>query len=434
MNGLNLISLLGLFALSAVAWAVGGLRRPITWRPVIGSGLLMLALGAVVFLVPQMRYLLLAVNDFVVALLSASRAGAEFLFGPLALNPGEQTAAGEPSVGFILGAQVLPAVVFFAAVMEACYHLGLVQPVIRAFARLFKKSLQLSGVESLAGSSNIFVGIEAALTIRPFLATMTRSELLTLLTCCMATVASTTLALYVFFLQKSFPQIAGHLISASILSIPAAVLVSKLILPETETPETLGTLPPLEKAQRHGNTFAALSAGAWEGLKLAAGIAALLIVVLSLVAVVDLALAKLTAPLNGAIGGPINVARILGWIFTPLVWLMGVTPADLTAAAQLLGQRVVLTEVVAYQQLGTLAAAHSLSPRSLLVLSYALCGFAHVASMGIFVGGITVLAPSRRDDLSALAFRALAGATLATLLTGAVAGLFYHGQQGLLGL
>jgi CNT family concentrative nucleoside transporter len=434
MTALNLISLLGLFGLGAIAWLAGGLRRPVVWRPVVGSGLLMLALGAVVFLVPQTRLLLVVVNDLVVALLGASRAGAEFLFGPLALNPGEQTAAGEPSVGFILAAQVLPAVVFFAAVMEACYHLGLIQPVIRAFARLFKKTLQLSGVEALAGSSNIFVGIEAALTIRPYLASMTRSELLTLLTCSMATVASTTLALYVFFLQGSFPQIAGHLLSASVLSIPAGVLVSKLMLPETEVPATLGTVPPIENARSHGNTFAALSAGAWDGLKLAAGIATLLVAVLGIVAILDLALARLSAPVADVLGGPLNSARILGWIFTPLVWLMGMNTSDLTAASQLLGQRAILTEVVAYQQLGTLAAAGAVTPRTLMILSYALCGFAHVASMGIFVGGIAVLVPSRRDDLTALAFQALVAATLATLMTGALAGVFYYGQHALLGI
>lgn len=434
MSGLNLISFVGLFLLSAVAWLAGGLRRPVAWRPVIGSGLLLLVLGAIVFLVPQTRLLLVAVNDMVVALLGASRAGAQFLFGPLALNPGEQTGAGEPSVGFILAAQVLPAVIFFAALMEVCYHLGVIQPAIRVFARLFKKTLQLSGVEALAGSSNIFVGIESALTIRPYLERMTRSELLTLLTCCMATVASTTLALYVFFLHESFPQIAGHLISASVLSIPAGVLVSKLMLPETETPETWGTLPPLANAARHGNAFSALSAGAWEGLKLAAGIATLLIAVLGLVSTADLLLNKLTAPLASFLGGPLSVARILGWLFLPLAWTMGVDPADLSSAAQLLGQRAVVTEVVAYQQLGAWASTQAITPRSLLILSYALCGFAHVASMGIFVGGIAALAPSRRDDLTSLGPRALAAATLATLLTGAVAGLFYHGQQGLLGL
>ena len=394
----------------------------------------MLVLGALVFLLPQSRLLLLSINDLVVALLGASRTGAEFLFGPLALNPGEITSAGEPSVGFILAAQVLPAVVFFAALMSVCYHLGLIQPVIRLFARLFQKTLRLSGAEALAGSSNIFVGIESATTIRPYLAGMTRSELLTLLTCAMSTAASTTLALYVFFLQDGFPQIAGHLISTSVLSIPAAVLVSKLMLPETGKPETLGALPPLAESQLHDNSIAALSAGSWDGLKLAAGIATLLIAVLGVVGIVDLALGKLTAPLEVWFGAPLSLERILGWLFTPLAWLLGLGSSDLPLAAQLLGKRVILTEVVAYQQLGEMAAAQAVSPRALLVLSYALCGFAHVASMGIFVGGITALVPSRRNDLTALAFRALAGATLATLMTGALAGLFYHGQPGILGL
>ena len=394
----------------------------------------MLVLGALVFLLPQSRLLLLSINDLVVALLGASRTGAEFLFGPLALNPGETTSAGEPSVGFILAAQVLPAVVFFAALMSVCYHLGLIQPVIRLFARLFQKTLRLSGAEALAGSSNIFVGIESATTIRPYLAGMTRSELLTLLTCAMSTAASTTLALYVFFLQDGFPQIAGHLISTSVLSIPAAVLVSKLMLPETGKPETLGALPPLAESELHDNSMAALSAGSWDGLKLAAGIATLLIAVLGVVGIVDLALGKLTAPLEVWFGAPLSLERILGWLFTPLAWLLGLGSSDLPLAAQLLGKRVILTEVVAYQQLGEMAAAQAVSPRALLVLSYALCGFAHVASVGIFVGGITALVPSRRNDLTALAFRALAGATLATLMTGALAGLFYHGQPGILGL
>ena len=434
MSVLNLISLLGLFGLAGLAWAVGGFRRPVPWRTVFGSGLLMLALGAVVFLLPQTRLLLLGVNELVVALLGASRVGAEFLFGPLVLNPGETTPAGEPSVGFVLAAQVLPAVIFFAALMAACYHLGLIQPVIRLFARLFQKTLQLSGAEAVAGASNIFVGVESATTVRPYLAGMTRSELLTLLTCAMSTVASTTLALYVFFLTDTFPQIAGHLISASFLSIPAAVLVSKLILPETGKPETLGALPPIAESQLHGNTMAALSAGSWDGLKLAAGISTLLIAVLGLVGIVDLALEKATAPLSVWLGESLNLERILGWLFTPLAWLLGLESSDLPGAAQLLGKRIVLTEVVAYQQLGEMASAKALSPRALLVLSYALCGFAHVASMGIFVGGIAALVPSRRNDLAALAFRALAGSTLATLMTGALAGFFYHGQQGILGL
>ena len=432
MTSLNLISLLGLFVLGGLAWVVGGLQRPVAWRTVMGSGLVMLALGTVVFLLPPTRLVLLSLNNLVVALLGATREGAEFLFGPLALNPGESTAAGEPSVGFILAAQVLPAVIFFAALMAAFYHLGLIQPVIRLFGRFFQNTLRLSGAEALAGSANIFVGIESATTILPYLAGMTRSELLMLLTCGMSTVASTTLALYVFFLTAAFPQIAGHLISASIMSIPAAVLVSKLILPERGQPETMGTIPAIAESKRTSNTMAALSAGSWDGLKLAAGIATLLITVLGLVGVMNLALAQLTSPLGDWLGGPLSVELILGWLFTPLAWLLGLAGADLQQASQLLGQRIILTEVVSYQQLGVMASAQAVSPRTLLVLSYALCGFAHLASMGIFVGGISALVPSRRNDLAALAFRALAGSTLATLMTGALAGLFYHGQQGIL--
>jgi len=259
---------------------------------------------------------------------------------------------------------------------------------------------------------------------------MTRSELLTLLTCGMSTVASTTLAIYVLFLRDPFPGIAGHLISASLLSIPAAAMMAKLILPETGQPETRGSVPPPAAAERYGNSMAALAAGAMDGLRLAAGIATLLIAVLGLVAVVDLALAWASAPWAG---GPLNLSRLLGWLFTPLAWLLGIDAAEVPAAGRLLGERIIRTEVVAYQQLAALAGESTLSRRTMVVLSYALCGFTHVASMGIFVGGFAALAPSRRDDLAALGPRALAGATLATLLTGALAGLFYAGQAGLLG-
>lgn len=430
MSWLNLGSLTGLVALALLAWAAGGFRRPVPWRPVLASGGLMLVLGAVVFWAPWTRTALIWINDVVIALLAASNEGARFLFGPLALNPG-QTAGGAQSVGFVLAAQVFPAVIFFAALMAALYHLGVLQLVVKAFAALFHRTLGLSGAEALAGSSNIFIGVESAMTVRPFLDRMTRSELLTLMTCGMSTVASTTLALYVLFLKDGFPLIAGHLVSASVMSIPAAVLASKLILPETRTPETGGSVPPASDERRTQNTMAALMDGSWEGLKLAAGIATLLIAVLGVVALVDYGLVKATAPLSDALGGPVHLRRALGWLFTPLAWLLGLDGADTVAAGRLLGERVILTEVVAYQDLGKLAG--TVSPRTLLILSYALCGFAHLASVGVFVGGIAALAPGRRDELASLGLPALVGATLATLMTGALAGLYYHGQPGLLG-
>ena len=434
MSWLNLGSFGGLIALAFLAWAAGGFRRPVPWRTVLTAGGLMLVLGAVVFWIPWTRTALIWVNDTVITVLRAGNEGARFLFGPLALNPGETAPGGAPSVGFILAAQVLPAVVFFASLMAALYHLRILQPIVNLFAVLFHKTMGLSGAESLAGSSNIFIGVESAMTVRPYVDRMTRSELLTLITCGMATVASTTLALYVLFLKDSFPLIAGHLVSASVMSIPAAALASKLILPETEVPATLGGVPPMDENERKQNTMAALMDGSWEGLKLAAGIATLLIAILGLVALIDYGLIKATTPLSDALAGPLDLRRILGWLFTPLAWLLGLAESDLTAASRILGGRAILTEVVAYQELGRLGAEGAISPRAILILSYTLCGFAHVASVGIFIGGIGALAPARRGDLSSLGIRALVGATLATLMTGALAGFYYYGQTGLLGI
>jgi CNT family concentrative nucleoside transporter len=434
MSWLNGVSLLGWVLLGVLAWLLGGCRRPLPWKTVLGSGLLMFLLGASVFWVPYTRQLLLALNRFVIGIIDGGSAGAIFLFGPLALNAGEATPAGEPSIGFIFAAQALSLVIFFAALMGALYHLRILQPLVRLFARLFHRTLRLSGAESLLGAANVFFGLESATTIRPYLERMTRSELLTVLSCCMATVASTTLALYVAFLQDVFPQIAGHLISASVLSIPAAVLASKLILPETGEPETMGRVPPIHQGVRHGNTMAALAAGAWDGLMLAAGIATLLVAVLGVVALLDIGLAKISSPFVDSLGGPLDLSRILGWVFTPLAWLLGIEAKDLVEAGRLLGNRLVATEIPAYRQLGALAQDGAVSPRTLVILSYALCGFTHLASMGIFVGGIAALAPSRRDDLAALGPRALLAATLATLMTGALAGAFYYGQRGMLGL
>ncbi len=429
----NLGSLLGCVTLCLLAWATGGFRRPFPRRTVAGAGGLLVLLGAVVFWLPPTRGFLLGVNGVVLAVLDAGNAGARFLFGPLALPPGETSPAGEPSVGFVLAAQVLPAVIFFSALMALLYHLRIVQPVVRLFGAIFHRGMGLSGAEALSGSANIFVGVESAMAIRPYLERMTASELLMVLTCGMCTVASTTLAIYVTFLKEVFPQIAGHLVSASVIAIPAGAMMAKLVLPESGAPETAGALPPMDESGRERNSIAALATGSWDGLRLAAGIATLLIAILGMVGILDLALAKASAPLAASMGGPLSVGRILGWTFAPLAWLLGLPGADVLAAGRLLGERAVLTEVVAYRHLAELAASGAVSPRTVVVLSYALCGFAHVASVGIFIGGTAALAPSRRSDLAALAVRSFVAATLATLLTGALAGVFYHGQGGILG-
>ncbi len=432
MGPLNLVSLLGFALLCVAAWVLGGCKRPVPWRTVLGSTVLVFGLGAVVFLVPLSRRVLLVFNDIILVALSSSTQGAEFLLGPLALNPGQSTASGEASVGFILAAQVLPAVIFFSSLMAVFHYLGFVEPVVRFFGRMFHKTLELSGAEALAGSIHMFFGVETAAAVRPYLGKMTRSELLVVLATNLATVASTVLAVYVIFLRQAFPQIAGHLLSASLLSIPAAVLAAKLMLPETEIPETLGEVPSMDVEGGHGSVMAALSSGAWDGLKIAAGIATILIAVLGVAGLLDAGLMKVGAV--AGLGEPLSLARILGWVFTPVAWILGIEAGEIAVAGRLLGQRLILTEVVSYRELGRLAVAGELSHRTLLILSYALCGFAHVAGMGIAVSGFSALARERLDDLAALAFRALIAATLGTLLTGALAGVFYHGQSGLLGL
>jgi CNT family concentrative nucleoside transporter len=363
----------------------------------------------------------------VLALLDSSKSASKFLLGPLAANPGEPG-----SIGFILAFQVLPVVIFFSALTAALYHLRVLQPIVSLLARIFHRTLGISGAEALYGASQLFVGIESALMVRPYLERMTKSELLMLLTTGMCNVASSTLGLYVAFLHGVFPHIAGHLLSASLLSIPAGVVMAKMMVPETDVPETLTDVPPEDPTLRTSNLMAAIIAGATDGLKLAAGIAALLIAMLGLMALIDRLLALPSGWLS--LPQPLTLSTLLGWAFFPLTVLLGIAPADVPTAARLLGERVILTEVVAYQEMARIASAGGfVSPRTVVILSYALCGFAHVASVAIFVGGMVALIPSRRDELANLGWLALLAATLATLMTACVAGIFSTGEGVLLG-
>jgi concentrative nucleoside transporter, CNT family len=421
------VSAVGFFVLTGLAWLCSGNRRAISWRTVAWGLGLQLLIGLLIFRLPGSRRLFLELNDAVLALLESAKSGTRFLLGPLAAEPGE---AG--SIGFILAFQVLPVVVFFSSFTAALYHLRLLQPLVRFFARLFHRTLGVSGAEALYGASQIFVGIESALMVRPYLERMTKSELLMLLTTGMCNVASSTLGLYVAFLKEVFPLIAGHLLSASVLSIPAGVVMAKMFVPETQPSETLADVPPDDPTLRSSNLMAAIIAGATDGLKLAAGIVALLIAMLGLVALIDRLLALPSSWLSWP--QPLTLATILSWAFYPLAALLGIPLADVPTAARLLGERVILTEVVAYQEMARLAFAGAFSaPRTVVILSYALCGFAHVASVAIFVGGLAAIIPSRRDELAGLGWRALLAATLATLMTACVAGIFTTGEGVLLG-
>ena len=418
----HVISLAGFVVFASIAWLLSTNRRKIAWKTILWGVALQLLIGVIIFRLPVSHRVLLWLNDAVLVLLNASKSGSTFLFGPLAASPGE-----EGSVGFILVFQVLPIVIFFAAFTAMLYHLRVLQVLVRLFARLFHRTMKISGAESLSSAANIFVGVESALVVRPYLEKMTRSELLLILTTGMATVASSVLGVYVAFLTGVFPQIAGHLISASILSIPACVVVCKLMIPETETPETLAAVPPEDESSRSKTLIGAIIQGSMDGLKLAAGITALLIAILGIVALIDRLLGAASSWFG--MSEPLSFVRILGWIFFPFAFLLGIPTGDVPTAARLLGERVILTEVVSYNHLAQAIASNQiLAPRTVVILSYALCGFAHVAAMAIFVGGTAALAPSRRDDLASLGARALLAATLATLMTGCVAGVFTSGE------
>jgi CNT family concentrative nucleoside transporter len=431
----NLVSFAGIFILMGFAWLLSSDRKVVNWRLIIWGLAIQFLFAAFIFWVPVGSKFFLLLNGMLVEVLSVANEGAKFLFGVLAYPPGTTGPNGEQSLGWIFVFQALPTIIFFASLMAILYYIGVMPVLIKIFSKAFTKLMKISGAEALCTSSNIFVGIEAMTTIRPYIEKMTRSELCTILTAGMATIASTVLALYVFILQSEFPLIAGHLISATILSAPAAVIMSKLIMPETGSPETLGidVDPHYEK---ESSIIEATINGANAGMKLALGIVALLVAFLGLVALVDLVLVWIGGHINSAAGIGIewSLASLLGYVFYPFTLVIGVPPSDAFEIAKLIGERSVLTETKSYMDLAVLLSKDVLhDPRSAFLATYALCGFAHVASLAIFVGGTAALAPKRTADLAAVGPRALLAATLACLMTASVAGTFFTGGSILLG-
>lgn len=415
----RLISVFGFILLSGLAW-ITGTRNRIKIETILGSVVLAWALGALTFWFSGSRSVLEWINDVLISLLNASHKGAIFIFGPLALGPGQTLPDGTPSVGFVLAFQVFPSVIFFSALLGGLYNLGIMQKIVQLFSKAFHRILSLSGAESLAAAANMFVGIESGLTVRPYLAKMTRSELLTLMTCMMATVASTVMGIYVIALQKTFPNIAGHLVSASLISIPCAILISKLFYPELEQPETLGRLDEDRNDVSHRTgLMSAFVEGGGQGVKMAVGIATVLIIVLGLEALFDFILGKLPE----FHGQSLSVVRMLGWLTFPFTVLLGLRPEEWEVAAQILGSRFIETEVSAYFSLAALQETNAaFTMRSMTIMTYALCGFVHISSMGIFVGGLSALVPSRANEISIVGLQALWTSFLATLLTGCIAG------------
>jgi len=504
---LNLLSFAGIFGLCLVAWLFSEDRRVIPWRVIIGGIGLQLVLGFLVFQFPLTREALRVFSGLLDGVFTAADAGARFVFGsnivplpaqePFVLRaiPSGATACPPPQVlflpgfcgtdklNYILAFRALPAVIFFSGLMSLLENLGIIQRLTAVFAKVFYSTMRLSGAESLSGAANIFVGIEAAIAVKPFIAKMTRSEIAAILACCFGTAASSTLAIYVSFLRPVFPNILGHLVSASIIAIPACFVLSKILVPETEVPVTAGGIPVEEKLPQNSlksvesltkvdefprtriqvdeddvveeaptetvagepiervSPMDAAILGALDGVRMAVSIAAVLILIVGLVSLVNqifAGLAGLPSPI-GDVFKVVTLQNIEGVLFFPLTLLTGVS-LDLNEVWQssvIIGRRLTETAIPPYQALAAAAALpvgeRVISDRAVLIISYALSGFAHLASVGIFVGGTIALAPSRRKDIAALGWKALFVGTLATLMIACVAGVFDTGNTSILG-
>lgn len=410
---LRLQSALGVIVLLGVAYALcpRERRRYVRLRTVGGGLGLLLVLALLVLRTPAARVFGVA-SDAVDGLLGFTRKGAEFVFGGLAGDP--------RTFGFVLAFQVLPTILFFSALMSVLYHLRIMPLVISAMARGVRRLLGTSGAETFSTMADIFVGqAEAPLVIKPYIATLTLSELNACMVAGFATTAGGVLAAYVAMLRDHIPGIAGHLIACSVMCAPASLVVAKLMLPETEA-EATSHDERIELPRMSENLLDAITTGTMDGLRLAVNVGALLIVFLALTALADAALGWLGVHV---LGTELSLGRILGRVFAPLAWLMGVPSSDVAKVGALLGEKTVLNEFVAYSHLSQELARDPawLSERGRLVTAYALCGFANFGSIGIQIGCYSGLAPGRRSDISRTALRAMVGGLIATCLVAAVA-------------
>ena len=430
---LVLRGLLGLVVLIGIAYLFSINRQAINWR-LVGTGIGLQILFALLILKTEPGFLLFeTIGNGFATLLEFTYDGSEFIFGPLG-RPGEEN-------GVIFAFQVLPTIIFFASLMGVLYFLGLVQPLVRGMGWGIKRVLRISGAESLGTAANVFVGMtEAPLVVRPYVKDMTRSELMTLMVGGMATIAGGVLAAYITLLGEQVPEtrtlFAAHLLSASIMSAPAAIVTSKILIPETGTPPTRGRTE-LHVEEESDNVIEAAAEGASEGLKLALNVGAMLLAFIALIAFLNALLGWIGHPsvfgvelynLNALVaatsGGQfekLSLEALFGYLFAPLAWAMGVETKDILPFGTLLGEKVAVNEFVAYSSLAELKG--TLSERSVLIGTYALCGFANFGSIAVQIGGIGGIAPSRRSEIAALGLRAVLGGALASWMTATIAGV-----------
>jgi concentrative nucleoside transporter, CNT family len=418
--------LLGMISLIVIAWLFSTNRRAISWKVVgIGLGLQML-LAFSILQIPPVQYFFEMIGKIFVVILDFTKAGSEFLFaGFLDIE----------TYGFIFAFQVLPTIIFFSALTSLLFYLGIIQKIVYALAWVMTRAMRLSGAESLSVAGNIFLGqTESPLMIKAYLATMNRSEILLVMTGGMATMAGGVLAAYISFLGGDDPVqrliFAKHLLAASIMAAPGAVVIAKILVPQTES---VDKTMDISKDRIGNNILDAISNGTTEGLKLAANVAAMLLVFIAFIAMFNFIVGKigLYTNLNATIAemtngqySQLSLQFILGYTFAPLMWLIGISLPDITLAGRLLGEKVIMTEFIGYVSLAELKEAGAFSdPKSIIMATYMLCGFANFASIGIQIGGIGSLAPNKRVLLSQYGMRALLGGTLAALMSATFVGI-----------
>ncbi|MCI1158332.1 NupC/NupG family nucleoside CNT transporter [Stenotrophomonas maltophilia] len=419
--------LFGLAVLIGITWLFSNNKRAVDWKLVATGITLQIAFAALVILVPGGRDVFDALGHGFVKVLSFVNEGSGFIFGSL---------MDTKNYGFIFAFQVLPTIIFFSALMGVMYHLNIMQAIVRVMAWAITKVMRVSGAETTSVCASVFIGqTEAPLTVRPYIARMTQSELLTMMIGGMAHIAGGVLAAYVGMLGGGDPAqqafYAKHLLAASIMAAPATLVVAKLLIPETGTPLTRGTVK-MEVEKTSSNIIDAAAAGAGDGLKLALNIGAMLLAFIALIALLNAPLTWIgeVTGLAAQIGKPTNLSTIFGYLLAPIAWVIGTPWADATTVGSLIGQKVVINEFVAYTELSQIVngqvAGVNLSSEGRLIATYALCGFANFSSIAIQIGGIGGLAPERRHDLAKFGLRAVLGGTIATFMTATIAGVLTH--------
>jgi CNT family concentrative nucleoside transporter len=415
----NYTGALGIVALPAIAYVLSLDRRRVRWRPVIGGLLLQILFALLVLRTSVGRGAFEILGHIVTGVIDCTDQGSNFLFGRLGVGDEK-----------LFAFSVLPVIIFFASLMSVLYYLGIIQLVVRAMARVMTAAMGVSGAESLSVAANVFVGqTEAPLVVRPYISGMTQSELMALMTGGFATVAGSVLGIYIKMVGV---QYATHFLAASVMSAPAAFVIAKIMLPETAEPLTAGSVK-VHYERKSVNVIDAATSGAGDGLKLALNVGAMLLAFIALLALIDWPLRLISNhwQLEQYLGGQtLSIRVILGYLFWPIAWVLGVPTQDCGVVGGLLGTKIAATEMVAYLSLHEAIAAGRLTPKSIVICTYALCGFANFASIAIQIGGIGPLAPDRKHDLARLGLRAMIGGALASFMTAAIAGLLVAPDTG----